>query len=347
MIRTRTDDKVDYFAETINISLRRRSEQRATMNLDRLREGIDRDGDSDLDPRAIPDWMDMERFRRGQELFRRHVAAMSFALHCSLTVGFVIVRLLDPLVFTRRSDTPSKALLRYVETFVHVVLWHVDDVWDESTLGHRSVQYVRKMHGSVRRAMNARDIDSQRNLSQYDMGVVQAGFFAAVVMYPRQFGVRATARELDDYVFFWRGIGYLLGIEDEYNVCSGGYEESKALCREIEERIVVEKLFQPPPHFGVMADAYIDGANLPLKFSLSSKESVIAFGLDIKGYKVYPFGKLSWADRLRVWYLKLHGWALLWVPGFERLLNFLTMRVFHSALHLVVKQLNKESSIAY
>lgn len=52
-------------------------------------------------------------------------------------------------------------------------------------------------------------------MTQYDMAVVHTGFFAAILLYPAHFGVRASRPELDDWVFFWRVVGYLFGIDDK------------------------------------------------------------------------------------------------------------------------------------
>src|SRR5688572_27351870 len=123
------------------------------MNLEKLKEGITLKGDSGNDPKTPPDWMDLERFRTGQQFFQRHIAAATFALHCSLTAGFGVSNLTEPLAFTKKSDTAPKALSRYLKTYVHLVLWHIEDVWDENTQGHKSVQAVRRMHNAVRRDM--------------------------------------------------------------------------------------------------------------------------------------------------------------------------------------------------
>src|SRR6218665_2937729 len=201
------------------------------MNIESLKKGSTVIGDSGSDPKTPPDWMDLERFKRGQQFFQRHIAAISFSLHCSLIAGFEVTNLVQPLAFTKKSDTAPRALRRYLKTFVHVFLWHTDNVWDETTHGHRSTQKVRKMHNAVRRNMTSQ-IPTESHLTQYDMALVQAEFMASVLMYPSNFGIKCTKEELEDSVFFWRGIGYLLGIKDQFNICSGNYKETYRLCKE-------------------------------------------------------------------------------------------------------------------
>jgi hypothetical protein len=124
------------------------------MDLKILREGKNVDGDSGNPMDILPDWMDRDRFRRGQQFFVRHLAGTVLALLCSLTLGFSITGLLNALVFTGRSDQPATALRRYVETLVHVFLWHTTDVWDAKSAGYRSLESVRGLHGKVASAMN-------------------------------------------------------------------------------------------------------------------------------------------------------------------------------------------------
>lgn len=312
------------------------------MDLSHLKRGAALDGDSGNDPERVPIWLDQERFRRGQQFFQRHTASAVLALHCSLTIGFAIVNLVQPLAFTNKSETPKKALLRYLQTYVHLVLWHFEDVWDPTTLGHRSTQLVRRMHRNVRKAMNARRTN-ENNISQYDMSLVQAGFMAAVVMYPSSFGIKCTQRELEDYVYFWRGVGYLLGIDDRYNVCSGNYVETYAVCKEIERDVMFRGLLEPPAEFETMADAYIDGTNTLSKLKMNSKESVIAFSMDIMGHD-YPSLRLSWSDRMRIWWLKLVVFLIRWMPGFERFMNMVHRKTIKYFLPLVLKQLDETKS---
>ncbi|ELU16970.1 hypothetical protein CAPTEDRAFT_192536, partial [Capitella teleta] len=99
------------------------------------------------DPSSLPSWMDLEKFKRAaRSFFRQHTMSILLALYCSLTTGLSIMNLLDPLVFTRKFDTPSKALSRYVYTFLHIATWHIGNVW---CAGHRSLQIVRRMHRNV------------------------------------------------------------------------------------------------------------------------------------------------------------------------------------------------------
>jgi hypothetical protein len=62
-------------------------------------------------------------------------------------------------------------------------------------------------------------LSSQVWVSQYDMSLVQSGFMGLIVMYPEKLGIRCTPSDLSDYCYFWYGLGHLLGINHENNMC--------------------------------------------------------------------------------------------------------------------------------
>jgi len=59
-------------------------------------------------------------------------------------------------------------------------------------------------------------------LSQYDMAEVQMAFgaIAPIVAEKEMNSVPLTRREREDLCHAWRVVGYLLGIQDEYNICN-------------------------------------------------------------------------------------------------------------------------------
>lgn len=55
-----------------------------------------------------------------------------------------------------------------------------------------------------------------QKMHQGEMAMTQGGFVCLVVLYPQALGIHgATDKELHDFCYVWRCIGYLLGIEDE------------------------------------------------------------------------------------------------------------------------------------
>ena len=71
--------------------------------------------------------IDIKRFNNGRRYFQDNIAMCVLAMLGSLVAGFSVVNLLDPLVFTNKSNTSKKSLKRYLDTVRHVTLWHYDD----------------------------------------------------------------------------------------------------------------------------------------------------------------------------------------------------------------------------
>ena len=118
-----------------------------------LKHGEVLEGDNGVSDDVKPSWYDDTKFKRGQDFFRRHVAAIGLSMHCSLVSGFSLSNLLEPLVFTHESDTPSKSYKRYLYTFYHIFTWMTTDVWDKTSKGYRSLKTVRCMHKNVAKKM--------------------------------------------------------------------------------------------------------------------------------------------------------------------------------------------------
>jgi len=180
-----------------------------------------------------------------------------------------------------------------------------------------------------------------QHITQYDMAVVHSGFFSAILLYHSHFGAACSRSELEDYAFFWRVLGYLFGVADRYNTCSHGLDSAVAACKEIEADVTWKALRIPPDGWKEMSDAYISGVNLFLARGapVSSTESLVAFRIWMMGREVPEWLKLTWLDRCRVWLLKIAALMMLWIPGFEKLLNLFAFALYKYTLRLVRRRL--------
>lgn len=60
------------------------------------------------------------------------------------------------------------------------------------------------------------DAIKMKSLNQGEMSVTQFGFFGLVILHPEFFGIHdASEEDFEAICHTWRGIGYLLGIDDE------------------------------------------------------------------------------------------------------------------------------------
>lgn len=161
-------------------------------------------------------------------------------------------------------------------------------------------------------------------VSQYDMSLVQSGFIGAIIMYPEKFGINCTKETLDDFVYFWKWVGTFLGIRDENNICCNGYKHAYAVCKDIEQFILVPALLNPPENFYKMAKAFTDGSNILTYLPLHTPESVIGFSFDAMGRSRLPH---TFGDKIRILFQKAIVFLLSYIPAFCDLSNSLLERL--------------------
>lgn len=118
-----------------------------------LLEGLDAPGDSGY-PSDPPEWLDRDLFDRGRAFYKRYLFCVFLSDLVALLAMFSVTRILRPLIFTRRSDTPFKALKRYVSTIGRVVLWYSGDVWDPQDPAQKDILKVRRIHVAAAASFN-------------------------------------------------------------------------------------------------------------------------------------------------------------------------------------------------
>ena len=287
-----------------------------------IQKGATVEGDSGTDPNTPPDWMDEAKYKRVKKFFEKHALSLGLSWHCGLTIGFAMDNLLEALVYTGDSGTPAKAAARYADTGKHLVAWHMGDIFDKTNKGYQSLQGVRSMHAAVRKDMEAHL--AGQFMTQYDMASVQTGFMGAITTWPTKFGLNATDEELEDYVFFWKCVGRQLGIADDFNLCAQGRATGDKITVELMDQVVVPDYDHPPADYNKMAQAYIDGINLTFGGApILSVKSTVALDFWVMGK---PVPKMSVADNLRFYQMRLLLLAIGYFPGFERVGSHLMIR---------------------
>ncbi len=290
------------------------------MKLEDIKSGIHESGDCGNPTDQLPSWLDMDRFRRGQQFIQKNIFANVLALHFSLVSGFSIINLLGPLVFTNMTETPIKSIKRYGMTVKHIYCWYTQDIWDyPDGIAHKSITLVRSMHSNVAKSLKKK-FPNENHMSQYDMVLVQTGFIAATILHTNSIGITFTKQEMEDFIYFWRGVGYLLGIDDKYNMCKGGYAETYQFCSDVQKKILFPSLKDTPKDFIKMATAYCDGMNIMVGFPLHTLAADSAFVVDSIGHKAIS-RSLCWTDTLRFYFWKVMMWMIMWCPGFHSVAN--------------------------
>lgn len=87
------------------------------------------------------------------------------------------------------------------------------------------------MHARVAARMQQRRTTADVYVSQWDMAVTQWAFVGTLVLFKGDVGLHGVSNaDVDALVHFWRGVGWLLGIADEYNLCAGGLDDVEKAC---------------------------------------------------------------------------------------------------------------------
>ncbi|XP_035827730.1 uncharacterized protein LOC101846682 [Aplysia californica] len=294
------------------------------MSIAYLEDGKYVNGDSG-EPHTIPDAFDKDKFHRGRRFFKDNLYSCTMGMFFSLIIGMSIPEFLEALIFTGESDTPKKAIRRYVMTYNHVLKWHYGNVWEENSAAKNSILFVRSMHEKVRSKMHlGLGTKHKKFLSQYDMGVVLSGFMGCIIMYPRFGGIVCSRSDLDDYVYFWYVIGRLLGIEDKYNICANGLEQAFKFCKEIEQEVVYNCLQAPPSKYKEMTSAVLNGVTNGKSLTLLTYPVISAISIELMGQKYSD--SLSFPDLIRYAIWKVLFFSIRHCSWFRYLLNLIIER---------------------
>ena len=158
----------------------------------------------------------------------------------------------------------------------------------------------------------------------FNMATVQSGFIAAALLSPTAFGLRVSDEELANFVYFWRCVGYQLGIADDYNICGRSALTTKHIVSQIEDQLVLPDIHNKPPQYALMAGAYIDGLNSCLPIPLFSVDSTLAFLFWSLKVEVPP---LSAADTTRYVFIRVFSFFMAYIPGLEEVASALLIAV--------------------
>lgn len=124
---------------------------------------------------------------------------------------------------------------------------------------------------------------------------------------------------MEDFVYFWRWVGFFLGIDDDNNICIYGLDDVYWICKEVENEIVYFVFFNLLKYFYFMVKVFIDGFCFLFFCRVYILEFVIGFLLDMVNKKrCYD---LSFFDICCVLYLKLFVFFLKYCFWFRRFVN--------------------------
>jgi hypothetical protein len=170
----------------------------------------------------LPDWADMGKIERGQQLFETWGLEIACCLFCaSLPSAYAAAKGVQVLYLTARLATdPRRRVMETGQFLIDVA--NVGGL-DENGKGRRAIQRVRLMHAAVRHLIKARNEltpgmwhpDWGTPINQEDLAGTRMSFSYVFCEPMRRLGVRVPAEDVEAYLHLWNVIGHLLGVRDE------------------------------------------------------------------------------------------------------------------------------------
>lgn len=141
-------------------------------------------------------------------------------------------------------------------------------------------------------------------ISQRDMAITQFGFMGFILLRHQRMGMKVKQEDLDAIVHMWRVLGHLLGIEDQYNLCTDSYDGTVQRLKEMFHHVVTPVMYKPPEnHFHEMTEAMLSG--LWSFVPLITTPSFLFLTKMISGVPGYVYSDEDRAEQLI--YLKSYG----------------------------------------
>ncbi|XP_053673436.1 uncharacterized protein LOC128723697 [Anopheles nili] len=232
----------------------------------------------------LPTWFDEAKFKRGQKFYNDNRFGILQANFCSLLVLLADPKGLRILEHTGKSSTMETARKRYVSTFIHLSDWYESDLVPGSR-SWKSLSQVRRMHLSASNSATKRNLGF---ISQPEMALTTFGFMGFPLIRPHLLGIRYDNREdREAFVHFWAVIGFMLGVEDVYNMCLHRLEVVEMICRMVMRYVFLPSLQLETPLFRQMIGAIVDAFTGYMPFV--SYESVLFLTRRLVGIPGYQY----------------------------------------------------------
>ncbi|KAF7271852.1 hypothetical protein GWI33_015329 [Rhynchophorus ferrugineus] len=297
------------YKKKAEIFVQRLLDEGASKNCDAESEVFERQNE-------LPQFYDEKLFKMGQAFYHKNIFAFTGAKLLGLMTVLSIPTIVKILIHTGMSGSDFSAYKRYVATVIHMTIWYDDDFKPGSQLW-KSVRNVRNLHNFASNRCCKAGI---HGISQKDMALTQFGFVGYQLVRGHFLGVQtASDSEWQAYLHLWRVIGYILGIEDRFNICSGTVEETKAICNELIHKVFLPQVRRKDPEFINMSRHLINGlwAFQPmLNFNVSycSLLMVLENNLNIIHNKQEEYKKLTWLETFMLFFTAFVFKSLKWAP---------------------------------
>ncbi|XP_028968614.1 uncharacterized protein LOC114828481 [Galendromus occidentalis] len=253
-----------------------------------------------------PPWFVPELYEHGRKVLWDNLFVALWCHLAGLIIGVTSFKPYTVLLNNGNHFSLRALACRYVSTTRAVLSWYRSDVFDPRSEGHKSVRRVRAMHLAADRYMQKLEPleNGEQWISQYWMGATQTAFIQLMITHPEKLGLRHLSdKDLESIIHYWRCIGYLLGISDDFNVCSGSLDEFRKFTEELIRHEVHPSMLTAHKGQMKLSESIIEAllAVAPSRYIKLTYPAFIAFFAQVLG--VHYDRELKRKDRFCLWIL--------------------------------------------
>lgn len=259
----------------------------------------------------VPGWVDFPELEKGRHLFRRYAAFQGVILMCSsLVEGYTLYNPAQVLISTGRLQKDVSKRIFETGQMLHNIVG--EQGLRPGGLGHKTCMEVRLLHSAVRQHLwGSGKWDAAKlgePINQEDMAATVLGFDFMFIRGLKKLGIKLTKAEHSAMHYYWRYVGYLLGVDEAlltespeeqeilglqvtthlYRPTEGGEQLVKALLRGMSDK----PPFQFSEDFLLAMAAYLGGPILErdfhINYSLKAKLGVRAF---VQAARIFRVGE--------------------------------------------------------
>ncbi|XP_014487697.1 PREDICTED: uncharacterized protein LOC106751328, partial [Dinoponera quadriceps] len=95
---------------------------------------------------VLPEWMDPDKYHRGQKFVRRHYFSIILAIILGSMYNYTFDDFLKPIIIGGNSHTPYLAFKRYLSTLKRMLFWYDSEPWIKSTRAYKDMQIAHSNH---------------------------------------------------------------------------------------------------------------------------------------------------------------------------------------------------------
>ncbi|TGZ49844.1 uncharacterized protein [Temnothorax longispinosus] len=107
--------------------------------------------DNDRTLEKLPEWMDMDKYRRGQKFVQKNYTAITISKVMGLMYIYTFQEELKPIILGAHSHTPYLAFQRYVSNIKRLFSWYDGEPWIKGTKAYKDMQVARGKHLAMRK----------------------------------------------------------------------------------------------------------------------------------------------------------------------------------------------------